>query len=368
MQISLLVLVVIPYIIIIISFTIGWFRNIIPATGIITENPFVSILIPVKNEEAYVADLIRSLINQSYPKHKFEVLFIDDHSRDNTVSEIEKFVESHGFIKLLKLRDDFTGKKKALLTGFESAQGEYIITTDGDCRFNPGWILAMARYFVNYPHHLLIGPVLFRQENGMLHQFQNLEFLSLIASGAGAVGIGHPILCNGANLGAPRSVFLSSGNVYQSAILSGDDIFLLLEVKRRKIPVVFVKDKEAVVITESTKNIRGFINQRTRWTYKSRYYKDPDILVVAIVVLLTGLCMVTGLIYAIFHPQFLDDFLIFYLLKSIADYVLLYYVARFFNQKQLLRFFLVHQLLYMFYVSFVGIAGHFTGKQWKQTK
>ena len=363
MQISPAILLIIPYLIVISVFILGWLRKQAPTSNNVLK-PFVSILIPVKNEEGNLPALLNDILNQQYPSNLFEVIFIDDHSEDNTCGIINEYKSINSSIKLISLTRKI-GKKEALWEGINSSSGEFIITTDGDCRFSDYWIEAMVDYFIKFPLHLIIGPVFMKQKKGLWSHFQSLEFLSLIASGAGAVGIGHPILCNGANLGAHRSLFLKAEEVYHSGIASGDDIFLLLELKRLKVPAVFVKNNDAVVETENSTDLKQFINQRSRWTFKSRFYRDPEIILIAIIVLFTNIVLLSGLFYSFVHPQFLDDFLLLYLLKCFVDYILLYYVARFFDRKKLLKYFLIHQLLYLFYVSFIGIAGHFPGKRWK---
>jgi cellulose synthase/poly-beta-1,6-N-acetylglucosamine synthase-like glycosyltransferase len=363
MHISPLIIFVVPYLIIIVSFILGWRRL---REHVIVENsrqPLVSILIPIRNEAQNLQALISGLENQDYPQDKFEVIFIDDHSDDGSLRIIHS-IKNLSSMRVISLDSD-TGKKAALWNGINAALGELIITTDGDCCFPRAWISTMAGYYLQYPDHLLIGPVFLKGQKGLLGHFQNLEFLSLIASGAGAAGIDRPILCNGANLAASKTLFMNAANVYQSAVASGDDIFLLLELKRQGFRSMFVKTNNAAVVTEGTSRLGRYIKQRSRWTFKSRFYRDPDIIIVAVVVLFTNLFLLGELFYSMVNLQYLDDFSLFYLLKCIVDYILLCYVARFFNRKHLLRNFIIHQFLYLVYVSFIGIAGHFIGETWK---
>lgn len=368
MYISLVVLVILPYLGVITLFIWGWFRTPVLKYKPIREYPLVTILIPVKNEERNIRNLIHDIADQTYPTQRIEVLIIDDHSTDDTVNVVQGLCLQYNFLSLIRNPPENRGKKKALWLGIENSKGEFIITTDGDCCFPKTWLEAMVQHYLAFPLHLLIGPVFIKRRKGLFHSFQELEFLSLIASGAGASGIGHPILCNGANLGGHQSLFVKGSSVYQADIASGDDIFLLLELKKQNVPSVFIKDAEAAVETENTSNLKKFINQRSRWTFKSRFYRDWDVILVAIIVLFTNCFLVAGLFYSFVTPQFLSTFLLYYILKCVVDYILLYYVAKFFNRKNLLRYFLIHQFLYIFYVSFVGIAGHFAGEKWKNSR
>ena len=48
------------------------------------EHPFVSVIVPVRNEEKYVNQCIQHLMTQSYPQEKYEIIFINDDSSDST--------------------------------------------------------------------------------------------------------------------------------------------------------------------------------------------------------------------------------------------------------------------------------------------
>ena len=52
----------------------------------------VSIVVAVRNEEKNIAGLLESIEKQNYPKEKIEIIIVNDHSTDNTVGEIEKFI------------------------------------------------------------------------------------------------------------------------------------------------------------------------------------------------------------------------------------------------------------------------------------
>jgi cellulose synthase/poly-beta-1,6-N-acetylglucosamine synthase-like glycosyltransferase len=365
MHLSPLILIVVPYLILISLFIAGWFKKQKPKNPLTSDNPFISILIPVRNEGHHLPSLLDDMCAQDYPVHQREVIFIDDHSEDDSRDIIGRFSQRNEWIRLIGLTGQ-SGKKAALWEGIQAAKGTFLLTTDGDCRFPRGWLRAMAEYFRGYPGHLVIGPVFMKEKKGLLNSFQSLEFLSLIASGAGAAGIGMPILCNGANLGASRELFLNAHPVYQSPVASGDDIFFLLWVKKLKVPAVFAKNRMAAVETENSATIGHFIHQRSRWTFKSRYYRNPAIILTAVTVLVTNGILLAALLYSFFRPQFFDDFLLFYIMKCLADYILLFNVTGFFGRRHLLRYFLIHQLLYLVYVTFVGVFGHFAGEKWKR--
>lgn len=95
--------------------------------------PFVSIMVPARNEEAKIERCLRSLVNQNYPC--FEVIVVDDRSTDRTAQIIEQIAKMSDKIRLLKvtsLPDGWIGKCNALAHASNRASGQWFIFTDAD--------------------------------------------------------------------------------------------------------------------------------------------------------------------------------------------------------------------------------------------
>lgn len=95
--------------------------------------PFVSILIPARNEEGKIGRCLASIVNQDYPN--FEVIVIDDRSTDRTPEIIEEFARRDARIKFVKGKDapaGWVGKCNALAYAVGHASGEWFVFTDAD--------------------------------------------------------------------------------------------------------------------------------------------------------------------------------------------------------------------------------------------
>lgn len=93
----------------------------------------ISVVIPVYNEERNVAILHRQLIAVlDTLKQKYEIIFVDDGSKDQTVTELLKLKK----VKIIQLRKNF-GQSAAMDAGFKAAQGRYVISLDGDLQNDP---------------------------------------------------------------------------------------------------------------------------------------------------------------------------------------------------------------------------------------
>jgi chlorobactene glucosyltransferase len=101
--------------------------------------PFVSVLIPARNEENRIEGCLRSLLSQDYPN--FEVIVLDDDSEDRTSEVVRRFVERHPNLSLVRgdpLPLGWTGKNFACHQLSKKARGEWLLFTDADTVHRPG--------------------------------------------------------------------------------------------------------------------------------------------------------------------------------------------------------------------------------------
>ncbi|MCH7657920.1 MAG: glycosyltransferase [Bacteroidetes bacterium] len=322
----------------------------------------VSLIIPVRNEEQNIPGLIRGIRDQDYPARLLEVIFVDDHSDDRSFQLISENIAGMG--NFLLTRNNGTGKKMALQTGLENATGNLIITTDADCHHPAAWISTFASYYERYHPKLMAGPVLLKSNNNFFQRIQQIEFLSLTASTAGAFGAGHPIMCNGANLAFDRKVIEDHEDIMQTRFSSGDDIFLLHRMKQLcPGELHFVRSNNAVVTTNGQPDFRSFIQQRIRWASKSRGYSDIDTIITGLVVLLINFMLLWTLAGAFFEPGMFTFFVFLYIIKTLPDILLVTALSSYFRKN--LWLFPLMQLFYPIYVVFTALAS-LTGKHsWK---
>lgn len=352
------------YSFVILAFTYGWFKLKTLQDNKLKNHIPVSIIIACRNEENNIPLIIDSLLNQTYPKNKTEIIFVDDHSEDKTIEIIEKFADKYKLIKLFKLPQGKKGKKDALFYGIKKSNSEISVTTDADCTMHKDWLKTLLCYYLEYKPSILAGPVAFSDEQNLFQKFQSLEFLSLVGSGAGAIGIHHPIMNNGANLLFEKSIFFDSD--LQNNYASGDDIFLMLHTKKRSTKAIhFIKSKDAIVYTKGTKSIKEFLNQRIRWTSKSKAYRDLDVVFTALTVSLSNLILALSFISSFYHFHTFQQFITLFCIKSIFDLILLIPVTHFFHRTRLLWLFFPLQLIYPFYIVFTVFLGLLGNFQWK---
>lgn len=107
------------------------------------ELPFVSIVVIAYNEEKSIEFTLKSLLNQNYPKNKYEIIVVDDCSKDKTVEIAKEFP-----IKLIKHKKNL-GRSQARNTGLKYAKGEIYVSFDGDCIAEKSWLKELTKLYAN---------------------------------------------------------------------------------------------------------------------------------------------------------------------------------------------------------------------------
>ncbi len=109
----------------------------------------LSAIVPCYNEEANIADFYQEFIkNELFFMEKeieFELWYIDDGSKDGTVSEIKKLIEKDGRVHLLSFSRNF-GKEAAIYAGLEKAKGDYVVFLDADLQDPPSLLPEMLGF------------------------------------------------------------------------------------------------------------------------------------------------------------------------------------------------------------------------------
>ena len=203
-------------------------------------------------------------------------------------------------------------------------------------------------------------------EGGIFQGLQALEFLSLTGTSGGSAGVGKPVLCNGANLAFNCKTVIPDSEMMHSNLASGDDLFLLHAVKKMTgLKICFLKSRQAVVSSICQPDLKSFLNQRKRWTSKSKAYRDSDTIAVALIVYLMNLFLLISLLLTLFVPQCILSFIGLFAVKSIADLLFIRPVAGFFRKKYLLKYFLIVELLYLFYATIIPVTGMVGKYSWR---
>ncbi|MBK8501453.1 MAG: glycosyltransferase [Saprospiraceae bacterium] len=175
------------------------------------EFPLVSVVIAARNEADNLDAIIRSVLTQKYPDGQFELILVDNHSTDESLSIMISHARSDARIKIIDLSKKLpvhqAFKKHALTAGIERASGEIILTTDADCIVPDEWIHHMVGYILATGKDLITGPVKIAEAILLIEKYQQLELAGLAVATGGGIQNRCLLMANGANLAFKRENF-----------------------------------------------------------------------------------------------------------------------------------------------------------------
>ncbi|GAA4313043.1 glycosyltransferase [Pontixanthobacter gangjinensis] len=366
-------LITAAYLGLIISFLYGWKRlpdlklKVLPA-----ENTF-SIVIPYRDEAENLPALLKSLSGIKYPAEKYEILLVNDASRDNSREICETFLKDFPLLNIRLLeneRQTNSPKKDAIKTAIESSNFEYIATTDADCVIPANWLHFFDEMIREHNSEMIAGPVGFIQRTGgkkpYFQNFEEMDFMSLQASTIGAFGIEKAFMCNGANLCYKKALFKEgSGFSGNENLASGDDVFLLQDFRKKGKKVAFIKSEKAAVFTNYQKNLHGLIQQRIRWAAKTSAYTSLFAKFTGVIVYLMNLSLIIFTVLAFMDLFSFQYLMLIFLLKFNADFMLIFKAAKFMNRESLMRHYFWCSIAYPFFSVYVASLSLFKGYEWK---
>jgi cellulose synthase/poly-beta-1,6-N-acetylglucosamine synthase-like glycosyltransferase len=346
-----------------------------------SQSLFISIIIAARNEEKNIGACIQSIIGQTFPSDKFEVIIVNDHSTDNTANVVLSYKQEN--IHLINL-EDFTKdqvlnsyKKKSIETALQFAKGELIVTTDADCIAPAKWLETLASFYKHKSPVFVALPVSLKnaaEQDSFLKRFfinfQSLDFMMLQGITGASVYKKFHSMCNGANLAYQKKAFYEvNGFEGIDSIASGDDMLLMHKIQDRyPEKIMFLKSQNVIVETAAADTFKDFIHQRIRWASKADQYTDKKITLVLLLVYFFNLWIFILGISSFFFAKTFYLFLISIIIKTIIELFFLYPVAKFFSKQKLLWWFLPAQPFHILYTIIAGFLGKFGSYQWKERK
>lgn len=360
------------YVFLIAYYFIGWMnlKEYKPEDKILSTK--ISVIIPCRNEEENILNLLQDLKDQLYTESLYEIIVVDDHSTDNIMQAIKTInIANVRYVRLPDIPDKNmnkpSGKKAAITYGIEQSSGELIVTTDADCHVGHHWLRTIAAYYEEHKPVMIAGMVSYFYDSSFLGKFQTLDFLSLVGIAAASIQNGFYNLCNGANLAYTKKAFYEvEGFKNIDHIPTGDDM-LLMHKMAAQFPhkIATLKSKDAMVLTHTIKDFSSFWQQRTRWTSKATHYEDKRITGILVFAYSFNALLVCNLLAGLFSSEFLKIAMFQFLAKICVDTVFIYSVAKFFRKENLLWLFLPMQALHTIYILAIAPAGVFGKYSWK---
>lgn len=235
-------------------------NQIIPPLKESEEWPGVSILIPCYNEGQNVLETIHHALNINYPE--FEVIAINDGSKDDTLAILIALAENNPRLKVVNLAEN-QGKALGLQAGALVAKYEYLIGIDGDALIDPYCAYWMIKHFIRYPEVAAVtGNPRIRNRTSLLGKIQVGEFSSIVGMIKRAQrSFGRLFTVSGVITGFRKSAVHEVG--YWSPDMLTEDIDITWKLQRNGWDVRF--EPRALVWILMPETLSGLWKQRLRW-------------------------------------------------------------------------------------------------------
>lgn len=323
----------------------------------------VSIVICAHNEADNLNKFLLSFLAQR--NVDFELIVVNDHSDDDTLSLLKKFEQEYDQLRIVQMEGQKSrGKKAALRAGIESATHEIILLSDADCRpVDENWAKTMASS-LNDQHKIAIGYSPFEEKNTGINGFARFENVITAFQYFGLGIIGLPYMGVGRNIGYAKSL-MQKMNYFEAHkdILSGDDD-LTVQQGLKHTKAQFVLDPESFVMTQSAETSTQYFKQKQRhYSVSGRY--PLNIKIILGIFSLSWAGFYTGIFLMFVFQSFLPAIILLFI-----RWVLLFFsfqlLRNIFKQRFSLLQLIVFDAVYPFLTGILTIFGLLkTRKNWK---
>jgi cellulose synthase/poly-beta-1,6-N-acetylglucosamine synthase-like glycosyltransferase/peptidoglycan/xylan/chitin deacetylase (PgdA/CDA1 family)/spore germination protein YaaH len=233
----------------------------------------VSIIVPAYNEEVTAIKTIQSLLKTEYPH--FEIIFIDDGSKDKTYELVNAAYGHHPLVKVLSKPNG--GKASALNFGIAHAQYDFTVCIDADTQLKPDAIYHLMSYFTDEEIGAVAGTVKVGNETNMITRWQSIEYITAQNMDRRAFDLLNSITVVPGAIGAFRKSAVFKAGGFTSDTLA-EDCDLTMRILKQGF--IIKNCAEAVAYTEAPETLGALMKQRFRWSFGviQSFWKNRDAL------------------------------------------------------------------------------------------
>ena len=337
--------------------------------------PFVSIVVAVKNEENNIANLINCLKSQNYSTDKYEIIICNDQSTDNTlkiINNLKHDLTNLSVIDIKSIPADWSSKKWALYNGIKRSKGEIILQTDADCTMSNNWIAAITSQFSDETVGFVtsLTPLVNRENTNFYNKILFLDSIGIDAFNACSIGKGLTLTATARSIAYKKKYFFQvRGYDEINDIISGDDDLLLHKIiSYVGCKIKYILHKDAIVYSKPPETLNAFINQRMRFASKGFiYYKKSfisnELKIILPFLYIVNLSIAVSLIYFCYNPSIL--YLLPFIIKVVPDLFFIYTFRNYVDFDNDWFIVIFSTVIHPFYIIFFGLLGPLCNFKWK---
>jgi len=325
--------------------------------------PFISIIIPARNEETNIEETLLSLNNIDYPQDRYEIIVVNDRSTDNTRQKVEGLINQIPNLKLLNLssdedKDHIPGKAGAVHKGVEYSKGDIIFVTDADCRVRKNWLKKLANLYQDTQTGFVTSFTNVLGER-IFDKIQATEWIYMHTMAMGGIGMSQPLGCYGNNLTFRKQNYNAFGGYKTIPFSVTEDLALQKAFHKNSYGVHYYISYETLVDTKPCKNIIEYFNQHHRWARGGLNLGWR-----AAIFVLSSFSFWAGLIYFAIIGNIWNLFILF-LIRLLGDFILLYPSLSILKRKDLLPYIFISVPFFLLVELTIPIAVLKKKVEWK---
>lgn len=231
----------------------------------------ISVIIPFKNEEKNLPNLLKSLQAIDYPIDNYEIIFVDDNSNDKSEEIIKSFAfKNSRFIKATDKK--ILSKKGALEIGIQQAKYDIIAITDADCIVEKDWLKSISNK-ISQGYDLVFGYSPLIKEKSLISKISSYENLKNFILYFSSVELGFPFGATARSLAFRKSAYYKvNGYKNTTETLSGDDDLLIREFTKMKFRISYFISKNSFVYSYCSNNFKEYFLRKSRHLKTSHHY------------------------------------------------------------------------------------------------
>ncbi len=231
--------------------------------------PFVSVIIPAKDEEHNIERAVRSVAECEYPDGMYEIIAVNDRSLDSTGAILDKLASEIPNLKVLHRKEsdvekNLLGKPGAIQFAADVAKGEFLLLTDADCKVQKKWISTIVGAFRKY-YVDLIPSFTHVESNSLFDKIQAVEWLYMHTMASAGVSHKKVLGAYGNNFNIRSSIFRKIGGYRNIKFSVTEDLALMQAVDEIGGKIIYLNNYNSSVITYGCKTFTEYMNQKHRW-------------------------------------------------------------------------------------------------------
>lgn len=231
-----------------------------------THPPFVSVLVPARNEAHQIEACLLALTQVNYPKEKLEILVGNDNSEDHTAAVVQRFVDEYDYIKLISIEGNLGSAKakgNVLAHLIKEAKAEFLFVTDADIQVHQEWIQQLLPK-LQQGVAIASGTTVVKGSKPF-HHWQSLEWLLGNGYILSFFSLGVPTTAVGNNMAFTKEAYYKTGGYERMPFSVTEDFQLYYAMHTLGLKVYNEGHPNSVNISAPQWQVKQFLHQRKRW-------------------------------------------------------------------------------------------------------